>query len=552
MLSLLDLSCNEITKCSANFNLTLLPKCVKVKVDEIDIQNNYDKYNPKCFVSPAIEVLEEDITKFTDLYSIEKDFENDNLIYWLTGIYKTIVDKEIDQGNAYIAISKDLMKLLGLTNRYWEHTKSSLELDPVIYLNKFIICDHSMFLEKEIRDLVIVNPMQSKDECVMVKCGYFNVCIHNICRKTNNWTNMIKTVLDFDVKLVGKPTSIIPREKMVLQMFQCEPWYDSVLSYFKNHHMVVDVINNSYGIITMLLNSEKELTVEQLCGPELSHHRNSYTDVEDYYDGMSMVHIPNISMNPVHDCFFLNQTEYDDDHLDFRSEYNIIARSQFQNKEVNQILIWLVGLRELFRHRLEEKEEGDDAYVVITKDILYIFRYGFFLNCSSVTSMTFRTSCLSGLRNILTDDHGKKFNKNIIFNQKRIDREGFKGIILNPLNYCPTGSSVFVMPLKNFYTAFRACSYNYDYDFELFRRIVESKDFVIELLSVQKCVFCLTDWNNLFKVNLTEELKDAIYEDVDDIKDILNERMKPASKKRFASNILKERTAHKIKRSQSM
>ncbi len=89
---------------------------VQEYIEQVRIRTNYDKCKPECFVSPLIKVSEDDIARFTDLYSI-KDNDNANLIYWLTGIYKTIVELGINQGNACIALSKDLFEHLGFNDR---------------------------------------------------------------------------------------------------------------------------------------------------------------------------------------------------------------------------------------------------------------------------------------------------------------------------------------------------------------------------------------------------------------------------------------------------
>ncbi len=143
------------------------------------------------------------------------------------------------------------------------------------------------------------------------------------------------------------------------------------------------------------------------------------------------------------------------------------------------------------------------------------------------------------------------FHKNDLFNQTRIDREeGFEGIVLNPLTYCPSGSTVFVMTLENFYTVFRLCASNYEYDFTLLRKLQGYSDMVVETVSVSKCMHHLTEWANLSKENLLKELTDATFDDVTAIKDILEERMTPEEKKWLIIPIL-ENCPRKIKRSRS-
>ncbi len=228
-----------------------------------------------------------------------------------------------------------------------------------------------MFCSDKIRDLIVINPMQSYDECVMVKCGYFDTVAVGVSPEERQWTCTIGAVLDFDVKLVFRPTTLLPREKMVLQMFQCEPWINGVMEYLKNHHMVVDITKHSYGFLTVLLNSEKEVTVEDLCGRDLSHYRNSYTNVDGYFDGMSMVSIPNIILKPIHNCLYLHHTSPHP--LDKHPEYRMIKQAQFEKREINQILIWLIGLREFYRkHCLNSQDEG---YVVLTRDIVQLLHH---------------------------------------------------------------------------------------------------------------------------------------------------------------------------------
>ena len=557
MNSLIKISCDRVAK--NPWNLHQAPTMVQKMVQSAIVKNNFDKYNLNCFLSPSIKVSKSDIAEFEDLYSINdlyirnspfsrkrrriapqsipQMFHAANLIRWLAGIRKTIVELGIDQGKSCVALSENLLKLFG--DRGWSSTKMRIRSFSNRCSNEIIECEHSMFDVNKVQDLIVINPMQSDDTCVMVKCGHFHTVAMGIIQQTMTRAQMkfsclITAVIDFDVKLVFKPISILPREKMVLQMFQCEPWNNSEIAYFKNHNMVIDIANHTNGFMTLLLNSEKEVTVEQLCG-QVSHFRNSYTDSYEWFDRMSMVHIPNMK-DPIHDCFFWK----DEDHRVLHDQYAMINRSEFDRKEIKQIIIWLIALRESYRKNcLNSEYEG---YVVLTRDMLCKFDK-LFLKCLSPSNSMMYFQCsnspvrelnprweINGTNVLKTDENGKIFLKNEIFNAKQINYEGIRGIVLNPLNYCPNGSTVFVMPLKKFYTAFRLCGSNYEYDYTLFHKLQSIRNMIVEMVCVNKCILILTEWANLQKEYLCEELQNAKFEDIYEIRNLLFERFTPAGK----------------------
>lgn len=212
------------------------------RLDKSSIQNKYDKNDPKCFVSPEIEVTEEDIARFKVLYSIEgsvtrthapplpcrahdwtmidyEDYDNEkndkcdkNVVYWLAGIHKTMRSMSaalggFNQENTCVALSKDLLTLIG--NSYGWSQVSAIANDVAVdpkemerYVNKIIQCKQSMLCVDTIEGLTVLNPMQTSDECVMVKCGSFKNALMGMTSKAAYWIRRTSALLDFDIRQI--------------------------------------------------------------------------------------------------------------------------------------------------------------------------------------------------------------------------------------------------------------------------------------------------------------------------------------------------------------
>ena len=404
------------------------------------------------------------------------------MIDWIYEIHGKIEDGMVNQTNSCVALSENLLFLLGVKapKDKWKSMRDYYTRDYNMFHELLIPGEgtkesvHKIYTPSG-KSLYVLNPENHGDgDRLYVKCGCLNVPFSMLYGENDAKLRVLPVVvIDFDVfKPCGERGVIsINEDNCSIQMFHCKSFESAeyVLRYMQlNTRVCYGTVHGDFSIVTVKVKGMEELTLHEVFGNDgLRPTRKINTDCNGWYDGISIV--------PIHDhtiikdfSYFPNQyhvsvkheeLNYQEDRLYKRmhyDEYRSVYDAVFIGEEKEILLLWLVHLRETVRALKRTGDGMETMYVILTRDqIDVITDISQSMSNQVSKSKTLRENTNNGtlfdLHMLTRVPPSQAFMKKEMLLTDHETDEFINARILNPLTYNPSGSTVGIIRLDMLY-----------------------------------------------------------------------------------------------------